>query len=1211
MHFLKLIYYRSFVKIHCWSNSFVFRFEAAKRKEVENLESSLWFNMIENFMKSKCKSLFTLRLLVNALYLGIEVPEKEITETTSRKERNEKKLILIDNRLNKVQKEIKFYSEEEVENKIEDYFRRKYAEKENISNNCILTGSSSSVENHNLKMEPEYVTKLVNKIKFFGSSTENSESDQESEVEVKLIEKNNTYKLNSLDSCLNSTKFTEINEVKHSTNKKTFSSDEKLNKTSESSDVNELLNLLRLSSNSLKPNTESEKSNSSKTKENVQNKSGNKKPDEKEDNLLDFFNTENVSATEEILEKDNASFNENFEALINEHTKKTFLLSSSEESLQEMAPFENLSQKSKKKCKKKKKATRKRSSLESYGISFTLKRSDSEVDDKEFEEVSECDSEKEDRKSDEGSDGPDEFILKETQERTSSQSVFLESDQNIVQKVVSPIKGRKNINKILKKDFLEVGTKQARKMEAERKKRLAERKKVFEKLFCSQESTELVLDYDTRTKEKLVVVDDELSKVLKPHQREGIRFMWDNCFESIKKLEENNGSGCILAHCMGLGKTLQVVTLIHTLFNHDTGVKSVMILCPLSLTRNWEEEFKFWLKNCKNNITTFEVTSCNILEKKITINKWAEQGGVLIISYDTLRSLLSVSKVKVDSLISALIDPDLVVCDEGHLLKNEKTALSKCLAQMKTHRRIVLTGTPLQNNLLEYFCMVQFVKPNILGTKKEFMNGFVNPIQNGQFEDSTDSDVRLMKRRAHVLHVLVEGFVQRLGYEVLVPFLPEKQEYVISIALTVSQDKLYRALVEKFYTEPNKLFKDFHWLQKAWTHPWVLLKSWEKNHLEKRLSSEQMKEYWSQYFKEEEYNDIHSGRKLLLLFQILKSCKRIGDKILVFTQYLETIDLIEYFLYLANKDFQNNCQSEFADSWVLGTDYFRIDGSRNSDKRFECCKMFNNTKNERARLFLISTRAGGLGINLIAANRVVLFDVSWNPSNDVQSIFRVYRFGQTKPCYIYRFLAEATIEEKIYQRQVTKLSLAHRIIDEHQIERHFSMMNLQELYKYEPKPKKDWTVPKIPKDNIFAEILAVNKDIIIGYHEHDSLLENIEEEELSEEERRAAWEDFEKERVIPVPTKILHTGNIIPQPQSLFLDSGMNEALKTVLSYKKLIMPKFDPKISSNNQSQNEVCKIVDVRTFQGLVPNTVVEEQHLPFQRELPEETPYYLLPL
>jgi transcriptional regulator ATRX len=166
-------------------------------------------------------------------------------------------------------------------------------------------------------------------------------------------------------------------------------------------------------------------------------------------------------------------------------------------------------------------------------------------------------------------------------------------------------------------------------------------------------------------------------------------------------------------------------------------------------------------------------------------------------------------------------------------------------------------------------------------------------------------------------------------------------------------------------------------------------------------------------------------------------------------------------------------------------------------------------------LFLISTRAGGLGINLVAANRVVIFDVSWNPSHDIQSIFRVYRFGQTKPCYIYRFLAMGTMEEKIYERQVTKQAISKRVIDEQQIDRHYNQNDLMELYKYELEPDDERMLPILPKDRLFAEMLKKYEEIIYKYHEHDTLLENKEEETLNEEDRKQAWEEFEAEKNRP------------------------------------------------------------------------------------------------
>lgn len=151
----------------------------------------------------------------------------------------------------------------------------------------------------------------------------------------------------------------------------------------------------------------------------------------------------------------------------------------------------------------------------------------------------------------------------------------------------------------------------------------------------------------------------------------------------------------------------------------------------------------------------------------------------------------------------------------------------------------------------------------------------------------------------------------------------------------------------------------------------------------------------------------------------------------------------------------------------------------------------------------------------MAANRVIIFDVSWNPSHDIQSIFRVYRFGQNKPCYVYRFLALGTMEEKIYERQVTKQAISKRVIDEQQIDRHYNQNDLQELYKYDLEPDDERILPILPKDRLFAEMLKKFEDMIYKYHEHDTLLENKEEETLDEAERKQAWEEFEAEKNRP------------------------------------------------------------------------------------------------
>ena len=643
-------------------------------------------------------------------------------------------------------------------------------------------------------------------------------------------------------------------------------------------------------------------------------------------------------------------------------------------------------------------------------------------------------------------------------------------------------------------------------------------------------------------------------------------------------------------------------------------IRTALVICPLNTVTNWTNEVRMWTREADQQVTVHKLyDEKNVQARVDAIKCWQRRGGVGIIHYDSFRALVEGKKIKKhlkDAIMECLADPgpDIVVCDEGHLFKNEKSKLSLAVNKIKTRRRVVLTGTPLQNNLLEYHCMMQFVKPNLLGSKKEFANRFVNPITNGQHKDSTQGDVRRMQRRAHVLHKLLDGCVQRLDYSVLVPYLPPKYEYAVFIKMTDIQNKLYLHYLNSIKQSTSikdlvghgQLLKHSANLAKIYCHPRAL----ELKHLKKNkdddessdsagslkdfiddesdppayesdsdieclidestfpdkssnngviktepedpavvpidpandpeaLSTEIIEkggDWWSKFFKSKsDMKYMEHSNKMIVLFEILKTCESIQDKVLVFSQYIYSLDMIEEFLEALDQEAkQNDVQTTFpprdnpnVSRWRKNIEYFRIDGTIKAHDRQRNCDTFNKvTDTSRAKLFLISTKAGGLGINLIGANRVVIFDASWNPSQDMQSIFRVFRFGQTKPCYIYRLLAQGTIEEKIYNRQVVKLSLSCRVVDEHQIERHFTFDDIAKMFEYNPDEKSDRPTPDLPKDRLLADLLMSHKDIIDNYHEHDSLLQNQVDQGLNEDERRAAWEEYqnEKNRVVILPS---------------------------------------------------------------------------------------------
>ncbi|KAM8952869.1 transcriptional regulator ATRX [Pelodytes ibericus] len=816
----------------------------------------------------------------------------------------------------------------------------------------------------------------------------------------------------------------------------------------------------------------------------------------------------------------------------------------------------------------------------------------------------------------------------------------------------SPGKGRKKIRRILKVDKLRTETQNALKEEEERRKRIAERDKerlkLREVVVVVQDAspvkcpvtTKLVLDEDEETKEPMVQVHRNMVTKLKPHQVDGVQFMWDCCCESLKKTKKEQGSGCILAHCMGLGKTLQVVTFLHTiLLCENMNFSTALVVCPLNTVLNWVNEFEKWQEGMEEDEQLEVVELATIKrpqERGYMMQRWHDQGGVLIIGYEMYRNLTQGRNVKSKKLKEiyqkTLVDPgpDFVVCDEGHILKNEASAISKAMNSIRTKRRVILTGTPLQNNLVEYHCMVNFIKENLLGSVKEFRNRFINPIQNGQCADSTMVDVRVMKKRAHILYEMLAGCVQRRDYTALTKFLPPKHEYVLSVRLSPIQCKLYQYYLDNLTgvganaegrvggKSGTKLFQDFQVLSRIWTHPWCLQLDYISKENKGYFDEDSMDEFIasdseessmslsseeevakkkpkgknkkdSSSNEEESDNDVevikvwnsrsrggngkdpkadensaavvkveeskatsasnpaspsagadwykefvveadaeiieHSG-KITLLFEILRMAEELGDKVLVFSQSLISLDLIEDFLELGSRP-----KSEEDDDgkpsvykgegkWFRNIDYYRLDGSTTAQTRKKWAEEFNDVTNVRGRLFLISTKAGSLGINLVASNRVIIFDASWNPSYDIQSIFRVYRFGQNKPVFVYRFLAQGTMEEKIYDRQVTKQSLSFRVVDQQQIERHFTMNELTELYTFEPdqlddpnsEKKKKRETPMLPKDTVLAELLQTMKEQIVTYHEHDSLLDHKEEEALTEEDRKAAWAEYEAEK---------------------------------------------------------------------------------------------------
>uniref|UniRef100_A0A915PXS3 DNA repair and recombination protein RAD54-like n=1 Tax=Setaria digitata TaxID=48799 RepID=A0A915PXS3_9BILA len=471
------------------------------------------------------------------------------------------------------------------------------------------------------------------------------------------------------------------------------------------------------------------------------------------------------------------------------------------------------------------------------------------------------------------------------------------------------------------------------------------------------------LKIDTTNKQVHVVVDPMLSSVLRPHQREGVKFMYD-CVTGVRI---PCAHGCIMADEMGLGKTLQCITLMWTLLRQGPDAKPTLnksvIVCPSSLVKNWDKEIRKWLGG---RVNALAVDSGGKDEIDKNLEKFMSQMGVrcatpvLIISYETFRLHASILLQK---------EIGLIICDEGHRLKNSDNQTYQALFGLKCERRILISGTPIQNDLLEYYSLINFVNPGLLGTASEFKRRFENIILRGRDADAT--------------------VVQR-----------ERGDKITGTALS-------------FITN----------LKKLCNHPQLILDKCQK----KEEGFESCLELFPNGFGGK-FEPAFSGKMKVLDYLLAATRATTNDKFVLVSNYTQTIDA-----------FVELCQ-------LRHYSFIRLDGNCTIKQRAKLVEKFNDPESVEY-IFLLSSKAGGCGLNLIGANRLIMFDPDWNPANDDQAMARIWRDGQKKNCFIYRLLATGSIEEKMFQRQAHKKALSSCVVDEaSNVARHFSKDQLRHLF---------------------------------------------------------------------------------------------------------------------------------------------------------------------
>lgn len=524
-----------------------------------------------------------------------------------------------------------------------------------------------------------------------------------------------------------------------------------------------------------------------------------------------------------------------------------------------------------------------------------------------------------------------------------------------------------------------------------------------------------------------VVVDPNISKRLREHQVEGIKFM----YECVMSMRPYCGDGAILADEMGLGKTLQVIALLWTLMKQNPiaddppAVSKAVIVCPVTLIRNWRQEFRKWLG--KERIGVFVMDD---VKTKITDFTHGKTYGIMLIGYEKLRT--------VAPELQKGTGIDIVIADEGHRLKTAKNKAGQAIKSLPTTKKIILSGTPLQNDLSEFYFMVDLVNPDLLGKVNTFKKEFETPILKSRQPKATEKELEKGEARSEELSNLTSMFIIRRSADLLAKYLPHKTEYVLFCNPTTTQATIYRSVLATpeftaCLTSPEATLQLITILKKLCNSP-SLLKSAGTDITDSgadpaKTDTSLITAILSHLPRHLLRSPGASGKLQVLdsLLHRIRTTTR--EKVVIVSHYTATLDMLQTFFN------------------SLSYSTLRLDGSTPQSKRQELVDRFNRQDAEQSFAFLLSAKSGGVGINLIGASRLILFDNDWNPSQDLQAMARIHRDGQRRPCIIYRLLTKGALDEKIFQRQATKLSLADNIVDGKGSTSNFSPEALRDLFR--------------------------------------------------------------------------------------------------------------------------------------------------------------------
>ncbi|KAM4582027.1 chromodomain-helicase-DNA-binding protein 5 isoform 2-T2 [Fundulus diaphanus] len=474
---------------------------------------------------------------------------------------------------------------------------------------------------------------------------------------------------------------------------------------------------------------------------------------------------------------------------------------------------------------------------------------------------------------------------------------------------------------------------------------------------------------------------------LHPYQLEGLnwlRFSWAQ------------GTDTILADEMGLGKTVQTIVFLYSLYKEGHSKGPFLVSAPLSTIINWEREFEMWAPDFYVVTYTGDKDSrATIRENEFTFEDSAIKSGRKVfrmkkdspIKFHVL--LTSYELITIDQAILGSVTWACLVVDEAHRLKNNQSKFFRILNGYKIYYKLLLTGTPLQNNLEELFHLLNFLTPDRFNNLEGFLEEFADISKEDQIKKLHD--------------LLGPHMLRRLKADVF-KNMPAKTELIVRVELSPMQKKYYKFILTRNFEALNSrgggnqvsLLNIMMDLKKCCNHPYLF----------------PVAAVEAPVLPNGSYDGnllVKSSGKLTLLQKMLKKLKDEGHRVLIFSQMTKMLDLLEDFL-------------EFE-----GYKYERIDGGITGGLRQEAIDRFN-APGAQQFCFLLSTRAGGLGINLASADTVIIYDSDWNPHNDIQAFSRAHRIGQNKKVMIYRFVTRGSVEERITQVAKRKMMLTHLVV---------------------------------------------------------------------------------------------------------------------------------------------------------------------------------------